>query len=87
MSRTPTKPIPVSTGWDAYCERRDAVDPWDVRYVELVAFKEEHGHANVFVAHDLYSWANEQRTSYRRGLLPDDRRIRLETMGFVFARQ
>jgi hypothetical protein len=61
---------------------------WDERYGELKSYKDEHGHCNVPVEGgehpQLGRWVNHQRVLRRRGVLPVDRRSRLDQLGFVW---
>jgi hypothetical protein len=59
---------------------------WDVRFLELKAFRREHGHCMVPSRYredpSLGNWVNHQRVMYRSRRLKDDRRKRLEQVGF-----
>jgi hypothetical protein len=58
---------------------------WDQNFQKLVAFKEEHGHANVPITHEdvqLRNWVVVQRVFFRRKQLRPDRIRRLEAIGF-----
>jgi hypothetical protein len=62
---------------------------WDAHFLALKQFKEQHGHCRVPRNSDddslLYSvsvWVITQRMLARRGLLSEDRRERLDTLGF-----
>ena len=61
---------------------------WDLRYGELVAFKEHYGHCNVPARYTeneaLGSWVSNQRSRYLRGTLPLDRIARLDLLGIVW---
>jgi len=64
---------------------RDArEDQW---FEELEAFKKEHGHCNVPVQYPggLGAWASAQRHSARTSGYPNERRARLDAMGFDWA--
>jgi hypothetical protein len=64
---------------------------WDERFQEVVDFKKINGHPNVPVrSGSLGMWINTQRKQYRllkegkRSSLTNDRREKLESIGFVF---
>lgn len=58
---------------------------WERRFGQLVAYQTEHGHCQVESKHAvLYEWVNTQRKAHRRGLLRQDRRERLEQIGFAW---
>jgi hypothetical protein len=56
---------------------------WDKMFVELVAYKEVHGHCNV--PHDgssLATWCDRIRRSYKKDKLSPERIVQLEAIGF-----
>jgi hypothetical protein len=63
---------------------------WSERYAELQAFNKKRGHSNVpdnwrgnlKLAH----WVTYQRTSYKQGILSQERIHKLEAIGFVWHR-
>lgn len=59
---------------------------WDAMFNELLAYKAQHGHANV--PDDwptaLGTWVGKQRASHRLGKLSDDRLQRLVDIGFMW---
>lgn len=59
---------------------------WDVRFAELVAFQQEHGHMYIprlSAEHKrLYKWVGHQRYYQRQGILKAEHRDRLEAIGF-----
>ncbi|PYL26590.1 MAG: hypothetical protein DMF37_01580, partial [Verrucomicrobia bacterium] len=63
-------------------------DNWEERFGELKAFKERFGHCNV--PQDwrenppLGRWARKQRGKNKSGELSEDRRLRLEQIGFLW---
>jgi superfamily II DNA or RNA helicase len=63
-------------------------DNWEERYGELKAFKERFGHSNVPQGWrenpQLGRWARKQRGKNKSGELSEDRRLRLEQIGFLW---
>ena len=63
-------------------------DPWEKRYLELVAFHKKYGHAHVKGSMDasLYSWTKKQRYKYRsnESAYPKDRKEKLDRLGFAW---
>jgi len=60
---------------------------WEKRFSELVRFKEEHGHCNVPKGGEnpaLGMWVSNQRQRAKKGRMADERRRRLEEIGFRF---
>ncbi|KAJ1455929.1 helicase associated domain-containing protein [Pelagophyceae sp. CCMP2097] len=63
---------------------------WDVRYLQLEAYREAHGDCAVpsdFAATngtELGLWVGEQRRKYGAGVLSPERILRLEAVGFVW---
>lgn len=60
---------------------------WDIRYGELVKFKEEHSHCRVpqkkhLPNKELGLWVSRQRRHYAANNLAPDRVAKLETLGF-----
>jgi Helicase associated domain len=73
--------------WDKQYEQ------WKRNFFDLVAYKEKHGNCTVALKNDskqseatnhLARWAVKQRHLFKHGMLPDDRRRRLEGIGFQF---
>ncbi|EJK45323.1 hypothetical protein THAOC_36066 [Thalassiosira oceanica] len=59
-------------------------DTWELRYKELVKYKEEHGDCDVPQSMGaLGDWVFNQRISYTKGDLAKERMGRLEDMGFT----
>lgn len=71
--------------WDPHFEK------WKQKFYELVEFKQTYGHCLVPqtgskpVHIRLARWVAKQRHLSKNGLLPDDRRRRLEGIGFSFS--
>jgi len=72
---------------DNIAERR----PWDYRFQQLVAYKEENGHCIVpQITPELGVWVKTQRSDYRKFTngqksgLTEERIERLKSIGFVF---
>eukprot|EP00978_Attheya_sp_CCMP212_P019276 scaffold53821_cov50-Attheya_sp.AAC.2 len=70
------------------------ITPWDQRFEELVDFKKINGHTNVPQGSGpLGRWVSEQRRQYcrlnegKRAGLSNDKRERLESIGFTFIRR
>ncbi|MCZ6840535.1 MAG: helicase associated domain-containing protein [Alphaproteobacteria bacterium] len=61
---------------------------WEKRFSELVRFKEEHGHCDVPARWgenpELGNWVHTQRRAAKNGQLIEERRRRLEEIGFRF---
>jgi helicase associated protein len=68
--------------WDPYATA------WEKMFAELVQYKEAYGDCNVPAKWaenpQLGTWVGGQRTSVRKGKLPEARRRRLEKIGFQF---
>jgi superfamily II DNA or RNA helicase len=67
----------------------DTTSDWLVGYAALEAFHAEHGHFRVPVDHvigdiSLSGWVSAQRLADRQGRLADERRQRMEAIGFIF---
>ena len=66
--------------WDAYAEF------WEGMFQALAAFKDRFGDCNIHQRWEenpqLGSWCKNQRTAYKNGKLTNDRRERLEGLGF-----
>ena len=63
-------------------------DLWEQRYQELIDFKREHGHCKVpRSAGSLGRWVSRQRDVFREGNFLDDRKERLEAIGFAWSGQ
>jgi len=69
-------------------QRQRREQHWERRFLELLAYKERHGHTQVPQGwHEepgLASWVGEQRNQDRRGVIPAHRRQRLDDIGFVW---
>lgn len=70
---------------NALKERNDA--QWEASFQKLKTFAQEHGTANPprhkNGSNELPRWCVTQRQNYRRGLLSEDRKSKLESIGFV----
>jgi len=65
----------------------DRLGGWEIRFSELLAYKQEHG--DCWVPYkgknkQLGTWVGTQRTSKKRGLLDADKIKRLDELGFVW---
>ena len=62
---------------------------WDVRFDQLVEYKDKYGHCNISTLDgdnkQLGQWVHTQRTTYNKGKLPDEKINRLEGIGFSWA--
>jgi len=71
----------------SFADKMQAI--WNQRFDELVTFKKEHGHCNVSYKYTEYpqlaEWVRTQRTSHKKGRLPDDRIQRLDGIGFAWS--
>jgi hypothetical protein len=71
----------------SYQAHRKVLDQlWDLRFNELARFKKQHGHCNVPANDSSYRtlrrWVESQREHWRSGALREDRKARLERVGF-----
>lgn len=61
---------------------------WERHFCELMQFKERFGHCNVPAHSDrhraLGTWVYNQRVLKRKGRLDSDRRLKLESEGFMW---
>ena len=61
---------------------------WDERFGQLLAFRDKHNHSNVPQRWpnnpELSLWAEQQRSSRRKGGLPTHREQELDDLGFVW---
>ena len=61
---------------------------WEIRFQELVDYKQEHGNCLVPQSWEenqpLAKWVSRQRTTKKKGQLDDDKIKRLEELGFVW---
>lgn len=59
---------------------------WEARFVELLAFKEKHGHLRITrknqLSPGLMHWRDNQRIRFRSGVMPLEQKARLEAIGF-----
>ncbi len=78
---TPEEAAPSHSGSEDY---RDSL--WELKYAQLVAFKELHGHTRVTKSYDacpgLGHWRHHQRVMYRQGMMTDERKAKLDELGF-----
>ena len=77
VERRPTK---SSSSSSSSWERR-----WEEMYQKLKIFKEQSGHANVRSSDDpkLVNWVQIQQENLRRGVMRQDRKVKLEEVGVV----
>lgn len=63
-------------------------DQWGAMFAELLQYKSENGHCNVSQRYEknleLARWVGRQRNAYKKGLLPQERIVRLEQLGLVW---
>ena len=59
---------------------------WDIRFKELQAYQQEHGdcYVNQCANSTLYGWSRHQRKQYKKGTLSNDRKMKLDSIGFDF---
>lgn len=58
---------------------------WHERLEELAVYKELHGHTRVPIRENkLGRWVDKQRTEFRRSYLSDERKAKLDELGFVW---
>jgi hypothetical protein len=68
--------------WDPHAEQ------WEEGFAHLEAFFRDHGHCRVAQSYKeadgymLGRWAHKQRQAYRNGKLRNDRKARLDALGF-----
>lgn len=64
-------------------------EAWNEMFGMLVNFKDKHGHCNVCfydtTNRKLAVWINTQRSSYKKGKMVQDRKDRLDSLGFVWS--
>ncbi len=62
------------------------VGGWEARFVELVAFKEKHGHLRITKKNQLSAglmhWRDNQRIRFRSGVMPPEQKEKLDALGF-----
>jgi hypothetical protein len=91
-------PIVVSSAHLAGSQYERADSIWDIRFKELAAFKQKHGHCNVPQKYEenksLGIWVNKQRMEYnkradgkKKSSLNDSRLKRLESLEFRWAKR
>jgi hypothetical protein len=69
---------------------RESARPWDEWFELLKAYKEEHGHCRAprsaeYRGVKLGRWVDRQRTSHKKGELSENRRTRLDDIGFCWS--
>jgi superfamily II DNA or RNA helicase len=61
---------------------------WEAQFRRLASFKADNGHCLVPRNHpgrpSLGGWLTNQRLAFKRGTLPEERRLRLESLGVVW---
>lgn len=62
------------------------LDSWHLQFQKLCEFKEQYGHCRVKKEYDktVYNWVNTQRTLSNRGQLREDRKEKLDSIGFYW---
>lgn len=69
---------------------KESPEAWEVRYRDLTAFKEVHGHCRVPEIYDpspaLNKWVSAQQNKYKKGRLSDDQIDRLNEIEFPFTK-
>lgn len=74
----------IGFNWRADHDRQS----WDVRYAELLQFKDTHGHCDVPVRNpnnpSLGVWVVRQRSNRKRGKLSGDQEKKLNSAGFIW---
>lgn len=61
------------------------MEKWNQRYEELRAHTARHGNCSEQRANkELRSWCTMQRTMYKKGTMTEERRLKLEELGFVW---
>jgi len=59
---------------------------WNLRYNELLLYKEEHGNCRVPISYPkLGSWVSVQRVQYKKGKLSEERTEKLNEIGFEWS--
>ena len=70
-------------GFDWALMEKGPKAPWETRFKELVQYNAVHGDCNVPRSQgQLARWVNNQRTTYKKGKLSQDRITRLNGIGF-----
>ena len=65
-------------------------DLWEERYQEVKAYLEANGITYIpkgalsESGYDLYSWAADQRRAYKKGILSDEKKKKLDDIGYPF---
>ncbi|ELR11129.1 helicase associated domain containing protein [Acanthamoeba castellanii str. Neff] len=70
-------------------KRKVGDQQWEQKFEELVRFKAQYGHFRIPVKEMplLKYWAQNQKITYRKGKLSEERRVRLESVGFHWGKQ
>ncbi|CAB9508185.1 helicase [Seminavis robusta] len=72
-------------GAKIFVGKKIAVDIWNIKFQELVDFKEKHGHSRLPQSYpELGKWVSEQRDIFYQGRLCDERFERLKELGFTW---
>lgn len=64
--------------------------PWESRFADLASYASAHGGVTdvpISESVSLHNWVSSQRTQWRKGLMPQSRAARLESIGFVWDAQ
>lgn len=77
--------------WTAERNTEFLDNKWNEMYRQLVQYHKRHSHCNVrqtyidgVKADPLYSWVRQQRIQYSQGILPRERKDKLEQLGFLW---
>ena len=65
-----------------------AGEPWEVRYAELLKFREKYGNCDVQVKYpSLGAWVVNQRTNKKRDKLNTEQKHLLDEIGFIWEKR
>src|SRR5699024_9511916 len=63
------------------------LEPWQIMYERLIEFRREENDWPSVTEGKLGLWCNTQRIAYKRGKLPEERILLLDTIGFEWSQQ